>query len=136
MSTLYGCEVLVRSLLLADADVSALTNGRIYPILRPQTAALPAITYQRITTTRVDPLEAAVPLADARLQLDCWATSYATAKELATKVRRALAGQSYPDGPSPTLAAIRPLENDRDDFETDTKIYRVSQDYSVWWRED
>jgi hypothetical protein len=132
-----SCEVLVRTRLLADPEVvTALSGGSIYPLLRPQTEPLPAITYQRISATRFDPLEAPMPLADARLQLDCWAKSYAEVKDLARAVRQSLNGFAGPPGPRPCLRAIRAFPDDRDLFESESGTYRVSQDFSVWWEED
>ena len=94
-----GCEPLVRALLLADPAVSAAVGGsRIYPLIRPQGSALPAITYQRVSRIRVDPFSRADPLVadarvqNARLQIDCWAATYGDVKELAADVLNVLAG--------------------------------------------
>jgi hypothetical protein len=147
-------EVLVRNLLLNATPA----GDRIHPLLRPQASALPAITYQRITVTRRDPLDRATigaqpipahpieppevryvrhdPLANARLQIDCWALSYSMVKELADTVYHRLNGYAAPPGPAwPCLTGIRALPQDLDDYEPETQIYRVSQDYSIWWEE-
>ena len=78
-----GCEPLVRALLLDDDAVSTAVGGsRIYPMIRPQGSTLPAITYQRVSRSRVDPFNRSDPLdadervQNARLQIDCWAATY------------------------------------------------------------
>jgi Protein of unknown function (DUF3168) len=127
-------EPLVRNLLLEAPPVIA--DGKVYPLVRPQGVPLPAITYQRISTTRVDPLGEPNFLADGRLQIDCWAASYGAVKDLADAVRRRLNGFAEAKGPRPRLAGIRALPSHLDDYETDTEVYRVSQDFSVWFEED
>lgn len=77
-TTLYG-------VLAADAGVTALAGTRIYPLLLPQEPTLPAITYQRISTTAVH-TRSGNGLAFVRLQLDCFAATYAGAKSLAAAV--------------------------------------------------
>ena len=72
-----GCEPLVRALLLDDPSSAAVGGTRIYPLIRPQGTPLPAITYQRVSRTRIDPLNGMERVQNARLQLDCWAPTTA-----------------------------------------------------------
>lgn len=111
-----------------DASVGAIVGGtgdgaRIYPMLRPQGAALPAVTYQLIDRPRIDTasLRGNNAKVRSRVQVDCWAESYAVAKSLAAAVKNAV------------LAALTALSIDeRDLYEDDTGIYRVSSDFSIW----
>lgn len=130
------CESLVRTLLLADPIIAGAVGGtRIYPLIRPQGTALPAITYQRISRARYDPLDVPGTLADARLQIDCWAASYAAVKDLAADVCKVLNGYTESGTPRPALRAIRALPDDRDDYEAEPPVWRVSSDYSTFWEE-
>ena len=138
-----GCEPLVRALLLADPAVSAAVGGsRIYPLIRPQGSALPAITYQRVSRIRIDPLRvpADAQVQNARLQMDCWAATYGDGE--GPRGRRAerpgRATSCWRPAPPPTLRAIAALPDERDLYESEPAppVYRVSADYSVWWDED
>src|SRR5690606_22735463 len=89
-------EALVRQRLLASSEVSALVGTRIFPVggrpdKGPQ-AALPAITYQRVSnrwlTSREGGLGASMPL----VQLSCWAKTWSEVRAVAAAVRRALDG--------------------------------------------
>jgi Protein of unknown function (DUF3168) len=130
------CETLVRDLLLRDPEINGAVGGtRIYPVVRPQATPLPAITYQRISRTRFDPLDEPGALADARLQIDCWAASYAAVKDLAADIQHVLNGYTESGTAPPALRAIRAYPDDRDDYQADPPVWRVSSDYSVFWEE-
>ena len=134
-----GCEPLVRALLLADPIVNGQVGGtRIYPLVRPQGTALPAITYQRISRTRFDPLQGMERVQNARLQIDVWGVDYGDVKDLAADVLEVLAGYAVTESePPPSLRAIVALPDERDGYEPEPApaIYRVSSDYSVYWEE-
>ena len=134
-----GCEPLVRALLLADPIISGQLGGtRIYPLVRPQGTPLPAITYQRISRTRFDPLNGMERVQNARLQLDIWGADYGDVKELAADVLEVLGGYAVTEpGPPPALRAIIALPDERDLLEPDPApaIFRSSSDWSIWWEE-
>jgi len=111
------------TLLAADGGVSALVVARIYPLILPQDPTLPAITYARVTTSRIYSSEGYSNLDNAMIQVDCWASTYAGAKALGTAVLSAMDGSS-------TFSAV--LIDERDMFEDDVEIYRVSMDFSTW----
>jgi hypothetical protein len=110
----------------ASPGVTALVATRIYPMLMPQTAPLPAVTYQRISTERVQGLRGSLGLIDPRVQVDSWAETYGTAKRVAEQVRLALDGYTTPGGLFSMILAERDL------LEEDGLRHRVSQDYSIW----
>ena len=78
--------------LKADTNVAALVSTRVYPGLAPQNAALPYITYERISTQRMMTHDGQNGLIGPRIQIDCWASAYSGAKTLADKVRLAING--------------------------------------------
>ena len=106
---------------LTDGSPS-LAAGRVYAILLPDETPLPAITYQRISTLSHNSLQEWARIDHVRMQVDCWASTYAEAKLLAEQVRFAMQAAGFKGV----------LANDRDDFEPDTETYRVSADYMVW----
>lgn len=108
-------EADVRTYLLADPDVATLIGERYYPAPLPQTAALPAVTYQRVFGTEGITHQGPDGLERSRLQFDCWATTYGEAATLAEDVTDAL--RLYPearivnvmDAPEPEVALRRRL---------------------------
>lgn len=84
-------EALVAEL-LADVSVSGLIGTRVYPLLIPQDAILPAIAYQTIGAPDDYRHDGASEYRDVRMQLTCQADNYAAAKGLARAVRNCLSG--------------------------------------------
>lgn len=112
----------------ADAGVSAIVGSRVYPLRAPQNVTKPYITFQRILTNPVSSIDGNLNTVRARLQIDCWADTYAAVRGLYTAVKAYL--NSSPAG----LAATLLLEA-RDFYEDDTRLYRVSIDAAITYHE-
>ena len=84
----------VLDLLEANAGVTALigagATARIYPLVVPEGAVLPAITWQLISEPRMESMNGGTVLAWTRLQFNCWARKYSQAAPLAQAVKAAL----------------------------------------------
>ena len=61
-------EEALKGLLVANVGVNAVVAGRVYPVVHPQGASLPAIVYQRISGVRVGQHGAVSGLAHPRFQ--------------------------------------------------------------------
>src|SRR5690606_23466798 len=89
-------EVLVRQRLLVSPEVSALVGTRIFPVGgRPDEgpeAALPAITYQRVSNRRLTSHQGSSGASLPLVQLSCWAETWSEVRAVAAAVRRALDG--------------------------------------------
>lgn len=114
---------------LGDASITALVQDRVYPLTRPQDAAVPAVTYQQIT---LDPhmnlggIDAS--LRQVRLQIDCWALTFDAAAALALAVR---------DRMNTAASNFRSvlLSGGLDDYESDTRLYRRMMEFNCWFHE-
>lgn len=104
--------------------LSGLASGRVYPIVMPEKGTVPAIVYQRISSTPENTLDGGATIDQIRIQVDTYAKTYAEAKNLASQVRTALESSS----------AKATLQTDVDFFEPDVKLYRVTQDFYCWQR--
>ena len=87
-----AAEKAIRSILIDDGDVGALVGDRIFPIVRRENSALPAIVYQQISGVRDQMFSGPSGFVEARFQINCWAETYEGADELAEAVRGALNG--------------------------------------------
>lgn len=128
-------ELAVYTLLKNAAAVSALVGARIYPLTAPQKPTYPLITYQRISGPRWTTLDGPTGIAQPRIQVDAYATTYAGAKALAAAIRQTLDG--YRGAVSTTAGNVRiggvRLETDQDLYEDDVDpaLYRVQMDFMV-----
>lgn len=119
-----NAEGAIWSAILASAPVTALVGTRVYPMMLPQGPTFPAVVYQRISTVP-DMLVDGPGFAPIRMQLSMWATTFGGARTLADAVVTALHG--YHGG---ELRLSR-LINLLDDYEPDTKLFRVIADFRV-----
>lgn len=116
--------------LLAATGVTALVSTRINWSRRPQGSALPAIVLHRIDGTPDVHHAGASGLVVSRVQVDCWAASYGSAKAVARAVETAITAQTFTQG------AIRfdviLIDSERDDSTDETTpLFRTSLDLMV-----
>jgi hypothetical protein len=111
--------------LSTSTALTAIVGNRIYPMLMPQDPTLPAVTFQRISNGPQWSINGPCGLDNPHMQVDCWTTSFAGSKALSDALRKAMATAG-------TYSAVQ--LTDQDIYEVDTEIYRVSQDYSCWFK--
>jgi hypothetical protein len=116
-------EIVLTQVLKSDPEVSAIVNGRVFPVMIPQGETIPSVTYQRISSVHEHTLQGYAHVENPRIQVDCWAETYNEAKSLFYAVKMAIFA-------SPLLTAT--LISDEDIFEDGALIYRVSGDFSIW----
>jgi len=123
-----------------NAGVSNLVAARIYPNKLPQTATLPAITYQRISTPRVHTHDTsgAVGTAHPRFQFDAWGTTYSSCQAVSDAIRAALNGYKGTMGAGGTAVTVQGalVDDERYDNSPDTGMQRIMSDYLIWHLED
>jgi len=120
--------------LKATSAVTDLVSTRIRPLLRKQGAALPAITYQRISTIPCNASVGEANVAWARVQVNSFASTYAGAKALAAAVKACLSGWTDTGG-SPSVIMSH-WEGDSDLPEDvqpgqDLQVHGVAQEYLI-----
>lgn len=123
-------ETGLRTHLINNAAVAALVGSRVYPMRLPQGFVLPAISYQRISGPRQYDSVGATGRVHSRFQVNCWAETYAGARDLANKVRLALNDHRGVLGDKSNVGSIE-LVADRDDFETSTEFNRVILEFII-----
>lgn len=129
-------EEALKARLAAVAGVTALVVSRVYPVKLPQSATLPALTYQRISTARENAMGADPGIARTRLQVTTAATSYSGAKAVTEAVRAAL--QRYSGTSAGVVVLDVFLDNETDLFseeEDEAGVFLVAQDFIVIHRE-
>lgn len=126
-------EALVARLLAAVA-ISEIVATRVNWGFRVQAEALPAITLFNVSPGRTYTFKGPSALSGPRVQVDCWASDFATAKALTRAVIVTLE-------PPATVAGINFqgafLANERgpstEDLGGGRVVHRVSLDFFVWF---
>lgn len=72
------------------AGLTALVGTRIYPLIMPQGVVHPAVTYQRISSTRESCMVDDDGIVRSRFQVSVWANTFASARAIIDQVRQAL----------------------------------------------
>ena len=105
-------------------------GGRVDWGLRPQGAALPALTLTLVSRVRDQTYAGRSRLVMSRVQVDLWAASYAAAKTLA---RALVVATDALGGPGKSFAAVL-VDGERDDVEADgpDPIHRTMIDLIIW----
>lgn len=122
-------EAAIYSILSTNIDVIALVSTRIYPLLLPQDAPLPAITYARVSTERESAFVTDPGLSTARIQVDIWATSALNAMAVSEKVRSAL--HRYRGTIASVTIEESHIDNEIAMYEPDTEIYHMVLDFLI-----
>jgi len=128
-------EAAVIAHLLADAGVEALVEDRVFPVSLPQGARLPSVVVARVDGAPLLADDGPSGLSNPRLQIDCWGSSYASAKALARAVTSSLNAYSGDmaglDVPHVELEAERDMPREGGSNQSEYR-YRVSLDFLVW----
>lgn len=107
-------EAEIFQLLTEAPDVVALVSTRVYPLVIPQGAALPAVTYQRISGIHETTLAEPSHLTRPRFQLVAHAPTYLAARTLANTIKTTLNGRRAPR--STTTIQTISIENEFDHY--------------------
>lgn len=117
------------SLIRANTDLSTIIGNQIYAVMVPQNATYPCLSYH---TTSKPPVVAVDRSGQeyARIQIDCWGSSYGSVKTLQAKLRALLDGfqGTCPDG-STVVDCFRDVEADY--WESDSKTFRAMCEYVI-----
>ena len=119
--------------LLADAGLALMIGDRLHDMVLPQSPTLPAVVWQRISTTRVHSQSGASRLARPRFQFTCWATTTLAAIQVAGALREALDGYGGRMGMVENVAIFGEGENAG--LDPETGLRNVALDFFIWHSE-
>jgi len=118
-----GAEEQIRARLEADGGLATIVAGRIFGGRASQGAPAPYIVWQRISGFDVHALDGRTGQRNGRIQVDCYATTYAQAVDMSR-----LAAAAIQDGNNALMHAE--LDAERDIYDEDTpKFFRRATDY-------
>lgn len=95
--------------------------GKCYPMVAPEKPAVPYAVYFQVANAPEVTVATEVPIENTRVQVDVYAKTYSQVQTLADGIRSAMLG----------LKAVPILAQDL--YEDEVKLYRVTQDFSIWF---
>ncbi len=98
-----------------------LINERVFPQIMPLNSEVPCVVYTIVNDQDITSLNNGVYGFDVRIQIDCYAKSYAEVKQLKDEVKKALYSFKY----------FPKNLNSRDILESDSKLYRQLIDFNL-----
>jgi hypothetical protein len=117
-------------LLTADAGVAARAGDRVYTEVLPQAGVVPAVVFTEVAGDDDLALDGPTGTSSRRVQVDSWAKTRAEATALGLAVKAALVGHVGAAAGLSVEGAF--LLSERWDFDTETALYRTSQDFEIW----
>jgi hypothetical protein len=122
--------------LKAFTGLKSLVDERIYPLVLPQKAVLPAVTYQKISGERLHKLQGDTGFTRPVYQLSCWAENYAQCKAVAEQVRLSLQNYSgFMGGTEGVAVGAVLLEGEAEGYESDTGTFYINMDFQFYYSE-
>jgi hypothetical protein len=121
--------------LLATSGVTSLVSTRISPGRRPQAGALPSISVNSISGAPVYTDDGEAGLAYGRIEIDCWAETYSSAKAVARAVKAALSAFVGEAGGITFQYILMDAERDFSEGGGNAAeyLYRTNLDFIVWF---
>jgi hypothetical protein len=119
------------SLLNADATLTSMIAGRIYPSILPESPAYPALSYRVISSVPLYDLAGDVISVTTRIEFTTWGTAYADAKTVHQAIRNVIDRfrGTLPGGVN--VAFTWRDGASVDDFDHDRRAYNSSVDYKL-----
>jgi hypothetical protein len=128
-------EEAIHAHLTTAPSVQALIGTRVYPLLIPQTAQLPAVAYQVVSARRPLAHDGPTGLDTKLVQLTCQGALYANAKTVANAIGEVLNGfRGWLAGPTGVWCERIEQKNEIDgDEEFEAALVRC--DFSFFYKE-
>jgi hypothetical protein len=129
-------EEQLKNFLLADVNLNSLIGTKVNWNTRPQDDVVPGIVLTKVSKSTDYHMAGPSGLANARIQIDCWADTFASVMSIARAVRDALSGASFSQNDVDIQGAF--LDNERHFFEDEDaeRFHRVSLDFIIWHSEN
>ena len=110
--------------LTTDPTLTALVGNRVTPVLLPQDVTYPAITFNRVSTERIQTLSGSTGLARASFQVSAFSPDHTEMLTVASGIREAL------DGNEGTL-----IENQIELYDQTARVHYANLDFAIWHTE-
>lgn len=124
----------LRSFLLSYSPISDVVGARVFPIKLPQGTTADSIVYNRISGAGDYTLQGLSGFANNRMQIDAWAPTADKATTLANLIRDRIDGYRGEMGtdspPAITVHGVF-MADQREDYDDEAQLHRMSRDYFI-----
>lgn len=121
----------IRNILTSNTDITDVVSIRIYPVILPQNAVLPAITIQLLQSEVHDTLGGMAGLFEAEIQVDVYSLNKQEVQDIAENVRLSL--QAYSGiNLGVSIKGIHFLD-EMDGFEPEVSYHRQISRFTVFY---
>jgi hypothetical protein len=118
--------------LLAHVPLTPLVGRRIRPSIAKQGEGFPSVVVTMVSHLPEYVTQGPVSLADSRVQVDCYAETFAASKAVARAVKACLSGQRFTSvGVEFQQCAVIAERSSFEDGK-EVKLHRTSIDFRVW----
>jgi hypothetical protein len=130
-------ETAIVALLKANEALASLVADRIYPNFVPQSAAMPAITYQMISGTTDYDADSYDALNHPRMQIVCWGSTYNSASIVKRALKAIINGYKGTVDSITIQAIFIEDENDMPNLSDSEQLTRFGKriDIIIWHNE-
>lgn len=118
----------IKTLIAANVTANGIFAGRVYPGVLEQETAYPAAAMNIVSVRPSNSKTTASTLDKVILQIDIYATTYATTATAAAAIRGAIDYTS-----SGSLTHIQ-FEGQQDMFSEKPELFRIMQEYSIGYK--
>jgi len=128
------------SYLTGYAGLTALVSTRVYLFKIPQSATLPCISFQRISTPKITTMDTSGSgndLAYPSFQFDVWGSAYSTVKPICNQLLAALNGKTGNIGSGANIVSIQAslVTGEAPEYDPETNLYRSRMTFTIWLME-
>ncbi len=118
-------------------------QGRVFALELPEKGTLPALVYERVSSSPDYVMEGASGLVDAHMQFTAWASTYKASKQLSDALRLCLSGLHEtlysPDGTESVKVEVAMLVEQSDEFvdgtDGKTRLVGVISEYMIGFQQ-
>jgi len=127
----------LRTFFLAEPAIAALVVARVFPLRLPQGEKKTSIVYTTISGRGDHHSQGSSGLARPRVQIDAWSPSIDDADQLARLIKNRIDGYSGDMGSGSSVVNVQGVffVDEREDYDRDVEMFRMSKDYFIWFGE-
>ena len=118
--------------LLSHIGLTGLVGNRIRPVIAKQGEGFPGVVVTTVSHLSEYVTQGPVSLAESRVQVDCYAETFAASKAVARAVKARLSGQRFTSGGVEFQQCAVIAERSSYQDGADVKLHRTSIDFRVW----
>lgn len=112
-----------------------LVSNRVYPVVLPPAATLPALAYLKVSNVPLYAHDGDAGLPAVRFQFDIWASTYSSLQAVKAQLMTALSGyRGTMGGVGGVTVGSSFLVGEQDDYEPETSRYREMLDFIIQYR--